>query len=159
MTIKLSDYEFGWFIGILEGEGCLNYNGNSQIIDVHMTDEDSVISYSKILSKILEQEVKVSAWQPPGNRKKMYGCLISGERARIVMRLVLPYMSQRRQDKIRWSLGEDRPKFSDLMQLIGSQNARREYDAERDARDAVDPDDGEPSFVINDLPGDGIYDE
>ena len=35
--------EFSWFVGLFEGEGCYYYENNCGVIQIDMTDEDTII--------------------------------------------------------------------------------------------------------------------
>lgn len=100
-----------WLAGLLEGEGCFQCDSllNTKKlnprprIQLMMTDED-------IVSKVAKQ-FETSYWKlkKKENRKQVYGTAITGARAAEWMRILKPYMGQRRQLKIqeilnKWNL-------------------------------------------------------
>lgn len=103
MKIKLSNFELGWLVGILEGEGCFTYN-NTQIVRIQMVDEDVMEAVRVLLSKITGKEIEmVECEEKRSNRQNTYAINVSGERARQIMKTVVPFMHFRRRQKI-WQL-------------------------------------------------------
>jgi hypothetical protein len=105
---EISQAEIAWLAGLLEGEGCFSSvarQGNYPKITLNMTDLD-------IVQRVADMwEVKV--WFPePGSksymkpkidgtpRKLLYTTVIGGVRAAKWMRLVYPWMGERRRQKI-----------------------------------------------------------
>lgn len=95
---ELSHFELGWLVGILEGEGHFGLY-TSQVIEVNMTDEDTIYKVAGLFEKILESSVNVIEIYKP-NGRDVFCARIYGERARKVMKLVVPYMSYRRRQMI-----------------------------------------------------------
>jgi len=119
----LSDYELGWLIGILEGEGHFGIY-TSQVIEVNMTDEDTIYKVASVYERILGASVNVLEIQK-SQGKDVYCVRVYGERARIIMRLVVTHMSYRRR-RIIWQClnGFKAPKTNspakaNLMELLG----------------------------------------
>ncbi len=50
MFNELSDFDKGWVVGILEGEGCFRRNKNSMVIEVQMKDKDSIDKLNMLLN-------------------------------------------------------------------------------------------------------------
>lgn len=96
---KLSIFELGWLVGILEGEGSFMKGPpscpNKPVVSVNMTDEDVISKVSFYFgikySKIKTRDVK---W------KNSYIAKIRGEKALNLMNIIKPYMSIRRQKQI-----------------------------------------------------------
>lgn len=95
----LSEFEIGWLVGLLEGEGNFDFTG-SQKIQLRMCDQDTVITYVNLLSKFLERNVSIRTRNPGGNKQDIYDVLICGDSARKVMRLIVPYLHYRRRQKV-----------------------------------------------------------
>lgn len=127
--VKLSDFELGWLVGLLEGEAHFQYNGCSQYIQLYMTDQDTIVSVIKIVEKVIACPIKMSYREADGKRTKQvqYGFTITGVRARTVMQLIAPYMHYRRRARI-WQIlnkyKEKKVKLADVglsvAQLIGN---------------------------------------
>src|SRR5437762_13382088 len=107
----LTDFELGWLVGLLEGEGTFRYNGNSQCLVVKMTDEDVIIRLSHLLEKVTGVTVELATVNPENDRcQYQYRVGLSGENARKVMRLIVPYMGHRRKQRIWQSLNKYKSK-------------------------------------------------
>jgi hypothetical protein len=108
MTNNLTQAEFWWLIGILEGEGFFGYQ-TTQRVCVSMTDEDTMLKvaciYTKITGKtyVLRNDAVSEERQSRGD-KKCFRIEIYGDSARTIMLMVVPHMSQRRRQRIWQSL-------------------------------------------------------
>lgn len=87
-----------WLAGLLEGEGCFGHRGNCTTIQLQMTDEDVVQRAAKILGGVVYAQPRHSK---PAHYKAMFGVSISGDKAAEWMRILLPLMGLRRQNKIK----------------------------------------------------------
>jgi hypothetical protein len=99
---RLSDFELGWLVGILEGEGYFGYEC-TQRVQVKMTDEDSVVRAAALFERITEQTCLVLYEDKSKynvNWQDAWKVVITGDRARIVMRYVVKYMGYRRRQRI-----------------------------------------------------------
>ena len=109
-TCPLTDYELGWLVGILEGEGYLGLLrsnvGQTQRVSVKMCDEDIVnrvaILFEQVTGKQFDVRVRYHKDRPKWNTQ--WEVYASGENARIIMRYVVKYMGYRRRKKIYQSL-------------------------------------------------------
>lgn len=96
---ELSQFEAGWLIGILEGEGTFLMD-NSQRVAVDMTDMDTIRRLAGLLSRLLDKPLDIQWIDNNRGYSMVYRVSIHGENARTVMRLVVRYMSQRRRRRI-----------------------------------------------------------
>ena len=99
---ELTQIELGWLAGILEGEGSFYFSVDSYInahvhISVHSTDQDIILRIGKLM------HTKCRGAAPPRqpHHKKQYFTFASGEQALFIMRMLLPYMGERRTVQIR----------------------------------------------------------
>jgi len=113
----LSGYELGWLVGILEGEGHFGIY-TSQVVEVNMTDEDTIYKVASMCERILGLPVNVTAIQK-SQGKDVYCVRVYGERARIIMRLVVSHMSYRRRQTIWRCLNKYKAPKLDLMKVLG----------------------------------------
>ena len=123
---NLSQFELGWLVGILEGEGYFAYQGSSGThrVCVNMTDEDTINQLAALYERILGCGVKVWHKEHPNpNNQDYYMVEIYGERARIIMRLVVRHMSFRRRQRIWQSLNNYKPEKINLVKLLDIRNA------------------------------------
>jgi len=85
-----------WLAAWLEGEGWFGLSGNSISIQATSTDRDiiervaSMFNTYHIYEKLKHKET----------HKQAYTVRLTGERAATIMRAILPYMGNRRRDKI-----------------------------------------------------------
>lgn len=108
----LTEYELGWLIGILEGEGSFGYYTASQYIDLASTDEDTVCRAAILFEKITGQTFNIAIREDPRNhmvRKTAYRLRAGGENARTIMKLIVKHMSARRRSQIWRSLNRYQP--------------------------------------------------
>ena len=91
-----SEQEFFWLVGWLEGEGCFSLSRNSPLVHIGMTDKDTM----EKVAELLGSHVYTASPHPQGNRKILYVVRIYGENAIVLMKVVMVYMSERRQKQI-----------------------------------------------------------
>lgn len=97
----MNDFELGWVCGLLEGEGSFVHKrqkrGSQTRVSILMTDLDTIERFANLVG------VTAKIWTvfPKGdNRKPLYGAVLCGHAAIRLMKIVLPYMGQRRTNKI-----------------------------------------------------------
>ena len=90
----MNEIEVAWLAGLIEGEGCFTRTRSSPVFALDMTDEDIVKKAAKLLGIS-----KISISRRDGC-KDAYICKVYGNRALEVMRLLFPFMGNRRQIKI-----------------------------------------------------------
>jgi hypothetical protein len=103
---RLPESTIGWLAGLLEGEGYFGIEGQRNgryrrpsrlpIIVLKMTDQDIVNRVGGIMST----KVQVQPQTRP-NRKTVYVASVRGTRARLLCEMILPYMGDRRSQRIR----------------------------------------------------------
>ncbi len=97
---KLSAYDLGFVVGLLEGEGSfLRAKGASlrtPCISCAMTDKDVIVRLHRVLGT---GRVR-GPYQPKGHRRPVYVYALYGERAYELMVRVLSKMSRRRRSQI-----------------------------------------------------------
>lgn len=92
--MALTETELAWLAGLLEGEGCFSYHC-SPTIQIGMTDRDVV----ECVAHLFDKEV-TGPYKYKGNKKPVYYAKLFGGPAADMMRLVRPYMGERRAGKI-----------------------------------------------------------
>lgn len=110
MSKNLTEAEFWWMVGILEGEGFFGYH-TTQRVAVSMTDEDTMLKVSAIFTKITRKEHKlrndaVSIERQNRGDKECFTVDLYGDNARTIMLMVVPHMCERRRQRIWQSLNE-----------------------------------------------------
>lgn len=101
MGSQLSDFELGWLVGILEGEGTFRYFHRSQRVALQMSDEDTVYKVAAIFERLTGLVIEVKDIKPQKNHHSlMHYIAVNGEPARVVMKTIVKHMSHRRRQKI-----------------------------------------------------------
>lgn len=120
---RVTDFELGWLIGILEGEGTFKYSRGkfTHGITVSMGDKDTILRVQDIMSRLLGARVALGEITPiKAEYSTMHTASVTGERARTLMRFVVKYMSYRRRQKIWQALNKFTPKKIDLAEFMKS---------------------------------------
>ena len=100
-SLPITDFELGWLVGLLEGEGYFGYGSRTRVVEVTMTDEDAVNRVALLFEKITGREFNITRRnEERRNRKQPYRVLASGDAAITIMRLVVKHMSVRRRKRI-----------------------------------------------------------
>jgi hypothetical protein len=107
----MSDQDFFWLVGLLEGEGSFSPGPpsapNLVRISLHMTDEDIVAKVASLWGqsyhRVQQARAERMGW------KSSYQVLVRGRPALELMKLMLPYMGQRRQGQIERALPSYNP--------------------------------------------------
>lgn len=102
----ISDYDLGWLVGLLEGEGHFGYYTQTQRVVLRMTDEDVVFKCAALFEQITGEPCNVTEEMHVGRRQHTFLILIYGDRARQIMQLVVKRMGQRRRKKIHQALNK-----------------------------------------------------
>lgn len=105
---RVSDFEFAWLIGLLEGEGSFAYSGGdntksgSQGVRLDMTDEDVVYKAAALIERLTDSHISISCRDNSAktNWKDSFYFQIYGTRARMLMKLMVKHMSWRRRQQI-----------------------------------------------------------
>jgi hypothetical protein len=111
----MTEIEIAWLAGLLEGEGSFGLTGyaakKSKVfptISLAMTDLDIIERAGALIGGQGQARIMARVGQRMGTgtvRKTTYRWRVSGNRAIEVMRLILPYMGERRTARIREILG------------------------------------------------------
>lgn len=106
MSNQLSEAEFWWMVGILEGEGCFTFHRTTPRVSLCMTDEDVMIKMANIFSKITGKSHRLDnsrvsvEEQIAKGKKEAFTVELYGQNARAVMFMIVPHMSYRRRQRI-----------------------------------------------------------
>lgn len=118
---ELSDFEFGWLVGVLEGEGCFDLHKKhagqkgTQRIKLMMNDEDSVLRVRDLFFRLTGKTATIFRQTYDNeNWNDSYQITINGKDAVLVMRMIVKHMSYRRRQRIWQCLNFFRPKYKKL---------------------------------------------
>lgn len=104
MAKNLTEAEFWWMIGILEGEGFFDFNNGTQRISLGMTDLDIVEKMASIYTKITGRKYSINATNYTNdNYKTRYDLHVFGEGARTILGMIVPHMGIRRRQRM-WQI-------------------------------------------------------
>ena len=96
---KLDDpLQVAWLAGILEGEGWFGRIKGYPIIEINMTDLDVIERVADLFGAIGISTIQRSKIKP--TYKNSYRTRATGERAKMIMRAVCPWLGERRQQAI-----------------------------------------------------------
>lgn len=100
---KITDKEFYWLIGLLEGEGCfMAHRGYYPYLAIQMTDVDIIQRASRILKKRATRVSKINKSRHHRSpTKALYSVRVNGECAADWMKIIYSQMGNRRKRKIR----------------------------------------------------------
>lgn len=124
---KISNQDFYWLVGLLEGEGCFAYGGrwSSDVhITVEMADEDIINRVARLFEQLADQEVNVREKSRKNAKwSRTYVANIGGHNARDIMRKLAKHMGFRRRKRIWQCLnGYNEPKSdmtaADIVKLV-----------------------------------------
>lgn len=99
----LSDFEFGWLVGLIEGEGTFFFSGSkSQKFAIDMTDEDTIFKVAALLERIIGSHVRIRCRDNTLklNHKDSFYIQFYGGTARKLMLLLVKHMGWRRRQQI-----------------------------------------------------------
>jgi len=124
-TIIHSNPEISWLIGLIEGEGHCGYHNRAQVVTIKMVDEDVINRAADIMWAIVggvrpSIDTRDNSWML--NRQDTFAVYVTGERARILMGVILPYMGRKKRADIWKALNRfkaTRYKGLDLVSLLG----------------------------------------
>ena len=102
--MKLSKFDLGWLVGILEADGTFTADKKSLRIAVKMTDMDTVSRVATLLGTNILGPYNANV-KGENYRKDVYVAFVSGKKARSWMMRLRPHMSLRRQKQIEVLLG------------------------------------------------------
>jgi hypothetical protein len=120
----MTEIETAWLAGLFEGEGTFvsaNNGKRSRGIDngcrvaLYMTDKDVV----ERAAKLIGVEVRTSQPKRPLTAKLVYRIQFFGNKAVAVMEAILPFMGERRSERIKYLLAKAK------MRLTPSERGRR----------------------------------
>jgi len=94
MKVDLSDLV--WLAGLIEGDGHFSLTEGRPIVGISMKDEDVIDRLAKMWETSYSKETpRKKGWSP------VFKCSISGKKALVWMRTMLPYLGARRSEKVK----------------------------------------------------------
>lgn len=100
---KITQFDLGWLIGLIEGDGTFTFDGKNRVVALKITDLDVAERFARLLNTTVNGPYHYEDSQI--GPKPYYMTKISGRRAVEFMASTAQYFGQRRQAKIRELLG------------------------------------------------------
>jgi hypothetical protein len=119
MKINLSDYEIGWLVGLLEGEGYFAFIGKHWRVTIEMVDLDVIQTAGMMFAKMTGKEQKIYA-KPIKfeGAQQSYQIQVTSKDSHEIMEMLVPYMHSRRRSRIWQCLNRySAPKAKTLKEL------------------------------------------
>lgn len=101
---QLSEFELGWLVGLIEGDGTLTFDGKHAVVALKITDLDTAQRFAGLLRTTVAGPYYYEEHQI--GTKPYYMAKIAGKRAREFMASAAGYFSVRRQEQIASIVGK-----------------------------------------------------
>lgn len=101
--MRLTDFDIGWLVGLIEGDGTFTFDGNSPAVVLKITDLDTAQRFARLLRTTVAGPYYYEDQQI--GSKPYYMSKLTGRRARQFMISTADQFGERRQEQIRKLLG------------------------------------------------------
>lgn len=122
--MKFSNFDLGWLVGIIEGEGCIftitGTKGTPGIV-VHMTDKDIITRISSLLDKPFYKKKRTNS-----SHKSVYSVGIYAFEAVELLTLIIPFLGLRRKTKAKEVLSKWSRRQKELIEEIKQRKLRND---------------------------------
>lgn len=99
----LTQFDIGWLVGLIEGDGCFTFDGKVAVIALKMTDLDTVQRFASMLGATVMGPYCYEDSQM--GTKPCWVSRLTGRRAKEFMASTMHHFSSRRQQQIRALIG------------------------------------------------------
>lgn len=100
----LTEFELGWLVGLIEGDGTFTFDGKNAMVVLKITDLDTAQQFARLLRTTVSGPYHYEGQQL--GSKPYYMTKITGKRAREFMASTAEYFSVRRQGQITEIIGK-----------------------------------------------------
>jgi hypothetical protein len=101
---QLTEFELGWLVGLIEGDGSFTCDGKNAMVVLKITDLDTAQRFARLLRTTVSGPYHYEGQQL--GSKPYYMTKITGKRAREFMASTAEHFSSRRQDQITNIIGK-----------------------------------------------------
>lgn len=101
---QLTEFELGWLVGLIEGDGCFTFDGKKAMVVLKITDLDTAQRFARLLGTTVSGPYHYEGQQL--GPKPFYVTKIGGKRAREFMASAATHFSVRRQAQITDLIGD-----------------------------------------------------
>lgn len=102
--MRLSEFELGWLVGLIEGDGTFTFDGKNVAVVLKITDRDTAQRFATLMRTTVAGPYHYEGQQL--GPKPYYMTKVTGKRAREFMASAAGYFSLRRQAQITRVLGD-----------------------------------------------------
>jgi hypothetical protein len=95
---ELSEFDLGWLVGLIEGDGSLTYDGKKAVVALKITDLDVAQRFARLMGTTVSGPYHYEDHQL--GPKPFYVSKIAGKRAREFMVSAAGHFGMRRQEQI-----------------------------------------------------------
>lgn len=103
-SAEITEFELGWLVGLIEGDGTLTFDGKHAVVALKITDLDTAQRFARILRTTVSGPYHYEGQQL--GPKPYYMTKIAGRRAREFMASAASHFSMRRQEQITNIIGD-----------------------------------------------------
>lgn len=115
MAKNLTEAEFWWMVGLLEGEGFFDFPKGTQRVSIAMTDLDTIERISAIFTKITGRSYTIrTRHYEKAEHKELHEVNVFGQGARDILLMIVPHMCARRRQRMWQVLNGYKPKMQKL---------------------------------------------
>lgn len=101
---QLTEFDLGWLVGLIEGDGSFTFDGKHAVVVLKITDLDIAQKFARLLRTTVSGPYHYEGQQL--GSKPYYMTKIAGKRAREFMASTASHFSRRRQAQITGLLGD-----------------------------------------------------
>lgn len=102
--MQATQFDIGWVIGLIEGDGCFTFDGKQPVVVLKITDLDTAQRFARLMRTTVSGPYHYEDSQL--GPKPYYMTKIAGKRARQFMASTALHFSQRRQEQIQRLIGD-----------------------------------------------------
>ena len=103
-SAELTEFELGWLVGLIEGDGTLTFDGKHAVVALKITDLDTAQRFARLLRTTVSGPYHYEGQQL--GPKPYYMTKTAGRRAREFMASSASHFSMRRQEQITNIIGD-----------------------------------------------------
>lgn len=102
--MRLSQFDIGWLVGLVEGDGCFTFDGKHPVVALKITDLDTAQRFATLFGTTVSGPYHYEGQQM--GDKPYYVSKVTGKRARDFMRSTSHHFSIRRREQIAGLIGD-----------------------------------------------------
>jgi len=116
--MRITDFDIGWLVGLIEGDGCFTFDGKNPVVVLKITDLDTAQRFARLMRTTVSGPYHYEDQQL--GPKPYYMTKIAGIRARQFMASTAHHFGERRREQIRALIGDQMP-IDEITPYVGSE--------------------------------------